>query len=460
MQQESEDSSDSQESLNIGFSFLKDNQIAEFAAAEESSQERSFDWDHFQENPSFLDPKTDSSHPEENLELNSQVGAHSTPRRQSSTDNHFLEQEEVRTVGHFVFCEDHSQPLSTWPPRNPSSEPDIFLESNFLPAGLLDTVEETSLEDEVFDVQDLTDTVENIHVEANMPPKTPPTTAQLYAKFIEITDEFDQEKDAAEELGGKIPERILEGLSDRYKEVLKLARDIKKTDSNYAEEYPDFDEIRKRVQLSWMGLLQADEKLIPPAKPARATDAPDVDTNIDKAVHGLQAEVQFWSHDVAEIEGKMLQNFTDNPTPGVGHADYITAFVESLNKAEDSAKAVYIKLAKEVSGYQDEDTKTRRNAEFTKAWQGLQNKIRLLILKGKEYVSKLPPAVATPRLSGGTRSIPLERLPLPTFKGNKIDYLRFKQEFVKHVKYETDEEKMLALKTKCLVKAADKQRTG
>ena len=41
-----------------------------------------------------------------------------------------------------------------------------------------------------------------------------------------------------------------------------------------------------------------------------------------------------------------------------------------------------------------------------------------------------------------------------------MKYLRFKQEFEKHVKYEGDEEKMLALKTKCLTKSYDKQRVA
>ena len=72
-----------------------------------------------------------------------------------------------------------------------------------------------------------------------------------------------------------------------------------------------------------------------------------------------------------------------------------------------------------------------------------------------------PPTNSRAASVGGAapvRSTPLERLPLPSFKGIKMDYLRFKQDFQNHVKYETDGEKMLALKTKCLTKPADKQR--
>ena len=65
--------------------FRRANRIAKFAAAEESSQERCFDSNHFQETPSFLYPNTNSSHPDENFELYSQVGAQSTPEDESST---------------------------------------------------------------------------------------------------------------------------------------------------------------------------------------------------------------------------------------------------------------------------------------------------------------------------------------------------------------------------------------
>ena len=94
-------------------------------------------------------------------------------------------------------------------------------------------------------------------------------------------------------------------------------------------------------------------------------------------------------------------------------------------------------------------------------WKTQKQKIDCLQRKGKEYLCKALPPVSSQnqqsRPGSGPRSIPLERLPLPTFKGNKMDYLRFKQDFQKHVKYESDGEKVLALKTKCLTKNADRK---
>ena len=52
----------------------------------------------------------------------------------------------------------------------------------------------------------------------------------------------------------------------------------------------------------------------------------------------------------------------------------------------------------------------------------------------------------------------MERLSLPTFDGSKLNYQRFKKEFNAHVTYETDKQRMIALKQKCLLKENDKRR--
>ena len=52
----------------------------------------------------------------------------------------------------------------------------------------------------------------------------------------------------------------------------------------------------------------------------------------------------------------------------------------------------------------------------------------------------------------------LERLPLPKYDGNKLGYARFKLDFERHVTYETEEKRVLALKEKCLTKKEDRER--
>ena len=81
-----EDSSDSHENLNIGFSWLAS--VPENLVSEEVDN-CSYDWDNYRENPSFVDPEEDPTLPGKEVELPVQ----STPRRQSSTDDQFLDHE-------------------------------------------------------------------------------------------------------------------------------------------------------------------------------------------------------------------------------------------------------------------------------------------------------------------------------------------------------------------------------
>ena len=97
----------------------------------------------------------------------------------------------------------------------------------------------------------------------------------------------------------------------------------------------------------------------------------------------------------------------------------------------------------------------------------LQTSIDEMIGKGRTYIrSKVVPVVemvSTGPSGGGeicqSRNV-LERLPLPVFHGNDMEYLRFKQDFQTHVRYDTENERVHALKTKCLKKAEDKRKVA
>ena len=156
----------------------------------------------------------------------------------------------------------------------------------------------------------------------------------------------------------------------------------------------------------------------------------------------------------------MLKLFTDNPEPSSQDADDMVALLAKLNEFKDNLHTYSVKLGLEGANYFDQN-KAKETSEAAKNdWKTKKAQIDCLQRKGKEYLSKAQPSVPPPNHQSRARNIPLERLPLPTFKGNKIDYLRFKQDFKNHVKYESEGEKMLALKTKCLVKYPDKQRVS
>ena len=80
----------------------------------------------------------------------------------------------------------------------------------------------------------------------------------------------------------------------------------------------------------------------------------------------------------------------------------------------------------------------------------------------KDDVTKNTSASAPSYISSADASsyskVNLQRLPLPTFDGTKLNYLRFKKNFGEHVLYPTEKEKLLALKETCLTSTFDKNK--
>jgi hypothetical protein len=99
-------------------------------------------------------------------------------------------------------------------------------------------------------------------------------------------------------------------------------------------------------------------------------------------------------------------------------------------------------------------------AELDKFFDNLKNEANLAGTKNETDVEE----VSTPKTDANgpdqRSNHYLERLPLPKFNGIRRNFFRFKQEFRLHVNYETEAEKILALKKKCLVKYADKRKVA
>ena len=234
---------------------------------------------------------------------------------------------------------------------------------------------------------------------------------------------------------------------------------MKRTKSDFASVYPNVEKERDRVYISLMKLRKAKETEV-----HTVTDGNTKEEEIDSTVSGLVTEFSIWEKEVKGVKEKMLKLFDEKPTPSSYEVEDMKNLLEDLRTAGKTAKPLYIKLAVEISKYGDEQKKKTKTEEMENSMKKLQEEISLFVKKGQEYQSKFTPTVPAPviqpQAAVHSKNIPLERLPLPTFKGNKTDYLRFKKEFEQHVKYESQEERMLALKTKCLLKAVDKKRVA
>ena len=414
-----------------------------FESQEEVIAESSdnLEWDNYRENPSFaLDPEEDTS--QEQVE---EVTVHQAGRV-SSTDEQFLDREVPPVIKPFIFDYNQDNQYSVWPPRNPSSEPNLFFEESLLPRELLASIEEEDIDDNVFLEEDSNTT------EETMPPKAAPTPAHIYATFKERVEEFDDIKSVVDELGSVPPEDTLQELSDINKAIRKLAADLKKSDPNFEDTYPDVGRHRNKVQLELMKLQQMKES----ARNALATDSRQAqEDQVNSTVSALSTEFSTWEEELSSIESKLLAIFDKTPEPNSYEVADTNKLLSDMRVAEESAKPLYIKLVVEVSKIGEEEKKTERMDAAKQSWSKLQKTVSNLTRKGQEYVSKFTPLTPAPTQSTPVQATQnpvhittknhLERIPLPIFSGVKADYLKFKQKFQDHVTNYTEKDKLMVL---------------
>ena len=224
-----------------------------------------------------------------------------------------------------------------------------------------------------------------------MPPKTASTIEQLYARFTAEVEDFDNLRDCLDTLG-KPPEReTLRQMGDLNEAIRKLARDMKRTKSDFASEYPDVGAERDRIFVSLVKLRKAKESEV-----YTATDGNKKEEEIDSTVSGLVTEFNMWKKYLNSVGEKIMKNFEDNPTPSSFEVDDMKRFLEKLQTAEKTAWPIYIKLDVQVSKYSDEQKRKIKINEAKNAMKTLRSKISFLTRRGQEYSSKFTPSIPGP----------------------------------------------------------------
>ena len=412
-----------------------------------------YEWDEYREDPSYGTQDLVEDLVDEHAE---ETAVQEAGRRVSSTDNQFLENYSHPALKPFVFDYNQDNNYSAWPHRFPSSESDVFNEESLLPRELLESIEEDSEGSVFFD--------EDSHLlEEVMPPKAAPTASQIHATFLEKIEEFDDIKNDADQLGEPPDDGTIDELGDLNNAIRKLVADLKRTDPNFATTYPDVGTARSRIQISLMKIRK--EKEVQKGAAPLDSIEDNQEASVRITVSALSTEFSTWKKELASTERKLERNFTDAPEPHSFEVADTKKLLDDLRAVEESAKPLYIKMIVEASKLKEEERDEK--VKLTEAdWSELQSKVSILTRKGQEYMSKLAPEVPAPsptqthepvqvQTHTSTRGTALKRLSLPKFSGNKADYLRFKKLFEKHVKYATEDENVMALKTECLSKAAD-----
>ena len=356
-----QDERDSSDSQNTPKSWL-DSVEPPAEVEEEVTDQENYEWDNYSEDPSYLDPNLSS--PLEVLEQDT--------RRQSSTNNQLLEASPRHVVQPFVFSTDPAAPYATWPPRNPSSEPD-FHALNLLPAGLLDEVTETEEYEEVFFDAD--------NSEDTMPPKTPPNPAQMYLEYKDLVTAWDRYYALAVQLGDDLPNDTMEDLTKRSKAVDKAALDIQKLETNHASLFPDLLTSSNKIFLDRARLQNSFDKRRTNHEPP---DMRNVEEEIDKEVEDSKNKIAILKEKLTEAEEDMLKMFTDCPTPSVQDSSDLRALMDKLGENKDNLHTYTVKVGLVAAKYQDSSEAGRFKIDSNEDWNSMDDKVNILHRKGRE----------------------------------------------------------------------------
>ena len=176
------------------------------------------------------------------------------------------------------------------------------------------------------------------------------------------------------------------------------------------------------------------------------------DQRIDKEFLKSSSVLEHHNASIDKYIEEVKKVMTENEVPTIKSVDSVKDLQKKVEDNLKFAEEVYKKTLAEISVYSSQAKITTEKGKLKDLWNGFEKKVDTIVKSIETYKDKLP------KLNKNESK--LERLPLPRFDGRKMSYQRFKTSFGKYVNYETPSEKVLALKEKCLLETADKERVA
>ena len=368
-------------------------------------------------------------------------------------------------VHQFRFGFNPEDPDSLWPPSQPHSETDHNILENVDIRGpgdqILEDIEgfETNLVDDVFQSSGLEDLTK-----IEMPPKKK-TPEELYAAFETGMQTWSFNVDRLKRKGAIRPPAL--------DEIKQEKRDLYDEARTVLEEAADDAELKEKVRTAierigndlddLYDLLPRPPEHAPP--PVQRADAvPPVaaeteeqrkekeDQRIDKEILKSSSVLEHHNASIDKYIEEVKKVMTEIEVPTIKSVDSVKDLHRKVEDNLKFAEEVYKKTLAEISVYSSQAKITTEKGKLKNLWNGFEKKVDTIVKSIETYKDKLP--------KPNKNESKLERLPLPRFDGRKMSYQRFKTSFGKYVNYETPSEKVLALKEKCLLETADKERVA
>ena len=409
---------------------------------EESSQEQvgagsqeSCEWDSFQDRSSYFDP-LDCTLVEKDTRAN------------SSTDNLLLD-----GLGH----------LQSVGSQGESSSREDLNPGNIIPSDLIEISEE-----EVFISE------QSGNREAGIMPPRSKTPEQLHEEFELLFQSW--KADAKKLLKRKtLPKYVADETEKMYQDLKVIFLDITNTDHEWEQKFENLSanveeayEIRcdlwhkfESIATSNTNQTNAEQVVT-----ERAPKKPDLDHDIEK----IKREMNMLKGEYSHIESEINELKHDYPNPDGNNIETMKDYLKVAYELRKKINSSYNLLIYEGAKYTDNTKQDSILKEAESFKEMYEDKLKGLKTLGNVYCDQYTPDVLidnnvdsrpvnnSASNASTSSKVNLQRLPLPTFDGTKLNYLRFKKNFEDHVKYPTEKERLLALKESCLTCVFDKNK--
>ena len=294
----------------------------------------------------------------------------------------------------------------------------------------------------------------------------------LVAKFNDEVEDWDRSYKAFSNTvkQGKISRSLGNQIKELYEKVESAFKGVRKGDPDYKNNHSRVEELMKKVEKEFFSVLQNSK-----SKSDDSSSDTDKESEESVSINKLIAKFDTFEEMVNTCEERLQKQYNSVPEPTNISVSLTNEAYESIKEIKKEASKMYVDLKSLVNkNIKYEEQKKKVEQKWTEMTEGIADKLAA----AEEYISKygavsiVEPKAGTAQetiASGNNASTSqpgtfqqnkqhLERLPLPSFDGTKMNYQRFKKEFSNHVTYQSDKERMLALKTKCLLNKSDRYR--
>ena len=292
-------------------------------------------------------------------------------------------------------------------------------------------------------------------VDIVMPANPKPTKEEALAKFNRSLRNWNTNVTRIKNRGAAVKTSTIDDMRAKRDDLELKADEVYELLEDGDDTFAQLDNNLTQIGNDMDSLYDIQEREEAPGSEETAVTDPDL--VIEKDVKKMASNLEHFVTSLDKIRKDVNDLSLAVPAPTEKSVAEMKDFLKSSENTYKRAEDSFLQILAETSAFQSAEKLRENKEKYDNTWKQTQTKIKSMKEVINSYIDKFKP-VASASVSSSTPG--LERLPLPKYDGNKLGYARFKLDFERHVTYETEERRVLALKERCLTQREDRDRVA